>query len=228
MIGILGAVAAGIGGITSTIGGLSRMASGAKMMRNAQEAINKYRRQKLQNAYQDVGVSRLGADLQRQENARMAATSVDALRSAGVRGLGAVGSVQRNTQAMNQGIAADLDRQRQGINMAQAQDNAQIRAMQEQREREDLAGLGRQLEVGRQDKFGGIQDISQGMLSLGSIGLNAAGGMGAGGARPQLSPVQTNPAGLAPTPGYSLPVPTQPAGITGMGQLTAPLINQYI
>ena len=148
------------------------MSSGAKMLRRAQDAIDTYQRQTLQNTYDQVGVSRLGADLMSQENARMAAMSADALRSSGARGLGMLGQVQRNTNNMNQQLASDLDRQQQGINMARAQDDARIRQMQEQREREDLAGLGRQLEVGRQDKFGGIQDMAQGMLGAASIGIN--------------------------------------------------------
>lgn len=198
------------------------------MMRAAQEAIDNYRRQTLQNAYSDVGVSRLGADLMREENARAMATSVDALRSGGIRGLGMIGQVQQNTNRLNQGLAADLDRQQYGLNMARAQDTATMRAMQEQREMQDLAGLGRQLEAGRQDYHGGLQDVSQGLLSMGAIGANALGGgmtnpFGGGGSKglpftfssPNMGALQ---AGM-PTMG-SL------TGVRDVGQSGIPLLGQ--
>jgi hypothetical protein len=99
---------------------------------------------------------------------------------------------------MNQGIAADLDRQTQQRNMAYAQDNARIRQMQEQREREDLAGLGQMANVGRQDKYGGIQDVGQGLLSMGAIAANGALGQQPGGGtpRPMAQPLQLQQMGI--------------------------------
>ena len=210
MFGILSAAGAILGGGTSILGGLFKSRAGAKMERQAREAIDKYQRQDLQNAFDGVGVSTLGADYQARENARMAATSIDALRSAGTRGLGMVGQVQQNLDMQNQRIAADLDRQQQAINMARAQDDARIRSMQERREEMDLAGLGRQMEAGRQDRFGGLQDISQGLLSMGAIGAN---GMMGQGQAPGMATPPINP--------YVAKAETiQPMGLAGMGSLS--------
>ena len=181
MLGALTAASSILGGITTTIGGFQKRAQGKRRMRAAQDALANYQRQELQDAFGEVGVSRLGADLMRMENARMAGTSVDALRSGGMRGLGQLGQIQRGTNMLNQGLASNLDQQQQGINMARAQDSATIRAMQEQREQQDIAGLGREIDAGRQDYYGGMQDVGQGLLSVGAIGASAmTGGAGAG------------------------------------------------
>lgn len=181
MLGALTAASTILGGIHTTIGGFQKRAQGKRRMRAAQDALDNYQRQELQNAFGEVGVSRLGADLMRMENARMAGTSVDALRSGGIRGLGQLGQIQRGTNMLNQGLASNLDQQQQGINMARAQDSATIRAMQEQREQQDIAGLGREIDAGRQDYYGGMQDVGQGLLSAGAIGASAmSGGAGTG------------------------------------------------
>jgi hypothetical protein len=168
MIGLLGGISAGVG----LLGGLFRSAKGAKMARNAQKAIDTYKRQKLQNSFGDVGVSRLGADYMAEQNARNMAQGVDALRTGGMRGLGMIGQLQSNSYRNLQNSAADLDRQRTAIDMARAQDDSRMRAMQERREEQDLAGLGRMLDTGRQDQMGGLQDFSQGLLGLGAMSIN--------------------------------------------------------
>ena len=104
---------------------------------------------------------------------------------------------------MNREAAADLDRQRQTIDMARAGDEARIRQMQEKREELDLQGLGQQLNVGRQDAYSGFGDIAS---SIGSIG--AMGQMGAfNNPTPNVNPVP-NVLGTRPM------VPGSPATIS--------------
>ena len=166
MFGLLAGVGAGL----NILGGVGKLISGSKRARRAQKAIDSYQRQTLTNAYDGVGVSRLGADLQREENARVSATTIDALRSFGTRGLAGLGGTVRSNNLMNREAAADLDRQRQTIDMARAGDEARIRQMQEKREELDLQGLGQQLNVGRQDAYSGFGDIASSIGSIGAMG----------------------------------------------------------
>lgn len=185
MLGILSGIGAGI----NLLGGISKAISGSKRERSIKNAIENYERQDLRNVFSSIGVSSLGADLLREENARVSATSIDALQSAGARGVvGGLGSVLRQSNLVNREAAADLDRQQQDINRLRANDDARIRSMQERREEEDLRGLGTELNAARQDKYSGIGDIGSSVMSLGALGgdgmlsklLNPAGGKVAG------------------------------------------------
>lgn len=154
-MGVGAAIIGGVGGIAKTI-------MGANQASQARKAIENYQRQELQNQFEGVSVSTLGADLQREEMARATATGVEALRSAGVRGLvGGLGSLQQGVNLQSRQIAADLDIQQQRIDFARAQDAVRIQRMQENREEQDLAGYGQQLAVGQQNMFSGIGDLTQ-------------------------------------------------------------------
>lgn len=210
MLGLL----AGLGAGLNVVGGVSKLISGSKRERRARRALEDYRRQTLTNAYDSVGVSTLGADLQRQENARATASTVDALRSFGTRGLSQLGNITAQNNNLNRGIAADLDRQRQQINMARAQDDARIRQMQERREEADLAGLGQAMNVGRQDAYSGLGDIASGSGSIGA--MNQAGAFGTP-TRPQVSQIPSLPMqGIASMGSFAPQAPL----------MTTPMANQ--
>lgn len=145
---------------------------GAKDAKDARNALNNYQRQEFNNVAEGMQVSTLGADLQREEQARLAATQVGALQGAGVRGvLGGLGRVEAGTQAMNRGISAALDEQQKQIDQMYAQDEANIRNMQEQREMQDISGLSSQYNAGNQQMWQGIGGIAQtGISGLGALG----------------------------------------------------------
>ena len=145
---------------------------GAKDARDAKNALDNYKRQELNNVAEGLQVSTLGADLQREEQARLASTQVDALQGAGVRGvIGGLGRVEAGNQMMNRQIAADLDAQQKQIDQMRAQDEASIRGMQEQREVNDIAGLSSQYNAGNQMMWQGIGGVAQGaMAGLGALG----------------------------------------------------------
>ena len=143
---------------------------GAKDARDAKNALDNYKRQEFQNIAEGMQVSTLGADLQREEQARLAASQVGALQGAGVRGvIGGLGRVETNSQITNRQIGADLDMQQRQIDQMYAQDQANIRGMQEQREYSDIAGLSSQYNAGN-------QMFQQG---LGGLGQTAMAGLGA-------------------------------------------------
>lgn len=159
---------AGLG--ISALGSIGNIISGASRKRKAQKALDNFKRQELRNVTEGMRVSTLGAELQTQEAQRRFATSVDALRSGGVRGLvGGLGRQEQIQQVGQQQIAADLDRQQQQIEQMAAQDEANIRSMREQRETAAIRGLGMEVAAGRNQTAMGIGGLAQTGLSAMSM-----------------------------------------------------------
>ena len=154
---MIGTAAVGAGlGIYQTI-------QGAKQAREAKDALNNYQRQDLENVARDLQVSTMGSDLQREEQGRLASSQVDALQSAGTRGLiGGLGRVEAGNQKVMRETGADLDRQQKEIDRMIAQDEANIRGMQESRENADINALSSQFSGGRQDMYSGLGNVVQG------------------------------------------------------------------
>ena len=144
---------------------------GAKDARDAKNALDNYKRQEFNNIAEGLQVSTLGADLQREEQARLASSQVDALQGMGARGvIGGLGRVEAGNQMVNRQIAADLDAQQKQIDQIRAQDEATIRGMQEQREYSDIAGLSSQYNAGNQMMWQGIGGVAQSTIAgLGAL-----------------------------------------------------------
>lgn len=176
---MLPVAAMAIGAGISALGGLTKSIMGAKRAADARRALEQYQRQDLKNITEGMRVSTLGAELQTQEAQRRFATSVDALRSGGIRGVvGGLGQQEQQQQILQQQISADLDKQQQQIEMLRAEDEARIRQIKEQREASEIAGLGTEMAMGREQLASGIGDIaSAGMNAVAmSIGTGAKGG----------------------------------------------------
>jgi len=165
---MFGAAIAGIGLLSSGIQALS----GASQKSAAKKALAGYKRQDLDNVYKDVQVSTRGADLQKEQQARLQAGQIDALAGAGTRGLiGGLGRVEDGSQAVSQQIGADLDKQQKEIDQLRAQDETRIQRMQEAREQADIAGLSSQYQAGQQQMWSGIGGMAQSaMAGLGAMG----------------------------------------------------------
>jgi len=154
-------------GISAAASGV-QLASGISRKRKAKRALENFRRQELQNVTKDMRVSTLGAELQAREQARRFSTSVDALRSGGVRGVvGGLGRQEMVQQMGTQRIAADLDRQQINIDRMRAMDEARIRGMQERRETGAIRGLG--MEIASADS-----QLQQGAMGLANVAASAA------------------------------------------------------
>lgn len=164
-MGVASAVSAGLGAGM----GIYNMIAGANQKSAAKRALDSYQRQTLDNAYKNTQVSTLGADRQREEQARLAATQVEALQGSGTRGLiGGLGRVEAGSQELNAQIGANLDAQQKQIDQMRAEDDARIRSMQEARENADLAALSSQYQAGRQDMQMGMGQVIQGIGGAGS------------------------------------------------------------
>ena len=78
---------------------------GAKEQADAKQALANYQRQTLTNPYDNMQVSTRSADLQREEQARLASEQVNALQGGGTRALvGGLGHVEAGNQKVKQDI----------------------------------------------------------------------------------------------------------------------------
>lgn len=190
-------MAASLGNAVGAIGGLKKGREGKLMQRAAQKKIDEFEFDELQNSYDGASVSTMGADLQKEQMSRNMATSVDALRSGGIRGvLGGLGQINAQNQFNTRQIGANLDQQQKAIDFARAGDQSQIRGMQENRQMQELQGYGQMLNTGMQMKYGAYADLmnagqaqgqtNQSIMSsimggmTGGIGGGAMGGGGGG------------------------------------------------
>jgi len=168
MAGVLAAVGIGL----AVAGSTAQIISGESRRVKAKRALQNFQRQELKNITQGLRVSTLGAELQTQEAQRRFSTSVDALRSAGVRGLvGGLGQQEMQQQKLQQQISSDLDRQQMQIEQMRVQDEARIRGMIEQRESGQIAGLGSEMAQGSKMVQAGLG----GLASAGIAGAQIAG-----------------------------------------------------
>jgi len=144
----------------------------------AKKALEDFQRQELKNVAKGLRVSTLGAELQTQEAQRRFATSVEALRSGGVRGLvGGLGQQEQLQQQQQAQISADLDRQQMAIEQMIVQDEAEIRELREIRESGEIAGIGDEMAFGRQQTQQGLQGVASTAASaFGSLDSNLPGG----------------------------------------------------
>jgi len=164
-MGIASAASAGLG----LVGGIYNTIQGAKQAREAENALENYNRQQLSNVAEGLQVSTLGSDLQREEQSRLASGQIGALRESGTRGLiGGLGRVSQANQMVNRQIGADLDMQQKQIDQMRAEDEARIRAMQENREQNDINALSSQINAGRQGQATGISQGIQGISMIGN------------------------------------------------------------
>lgn len=118
-------------------------------------------------------VSTRGADLQKEEQARLAATQTGALTDAGSRALGVgIGRVSAQNQNLNAEIGANLDEQQNNITNVRAQDEQRIQMTKEQRQQAKLAALSSQYNASSQNMMGGIGNAIGG---IGMVGNAQAG-----------------------------------------------------
>lgn len=207
-------MAASAGNAVGAIGGAMKFFEGRKMQKKAERMIDNFKWQDLQNPYENLQVSTLGADLQREEAGRNTASVVSAVQSGGSRAIiGGLGRVQAQNNLVNKQIAADLDQQQKAIDYAKAQDDTNIRAMTENRQANELQGYGQMMNVGMNMKYGGIADVmnaaqAQGQTNMAVMdkvmggftgGMGGGGMMGGGGGSGSQSPVTASYGGGLPS-----------------------------
>ena len=155
--------------------GLAGYLSQGKQARKYQEQIQNYERQKLVNPFAGLQVSTLGADRQREDLNRTMTTYGNLASLSGTRGIASL--LPNLTQTQNDQtakIAANLDEQEKQRQQLIAQGDAQVQAITEDRERNDLLGLGNALQTSRANQAQSMGMIAQG---LGKLGYATANGV---------------------------------------------------
>lgn len=175
---------------------------GAETKRKAQKALQDYERQDLDksNPYENIPISTVGSDIMLEESQRNSANTVDALRNMGTRGAAYLPGVIAAGNNANREARSYLDDQINKRNYAIAGDRTNIRSMKEERENADLAGIGNEIQVGRQDMWSGFR-------GLGNSAMYAANNIDWQTPKETIDPVsgQIKTAGLSP---YKSPLPT--------------------
>jgi hypothetical protein len=179
-----------------------QMYQGAKAQRQGQKALQDYNRQDLtdNNPYEAIPISTVGSDIMREETQRTSANAVDAIRNMGPRGAALLPGVIGANNNANREARNYLDDQVTKRNYAIAGDNATTRGMMEDRENADLAGIGNQIQVGRQDMWSGFRGMGNtAMYAANNIDWN-------GGGNDAVDPLsgKITPAGVVP---YRSPLP---------------------
>ena len=172
------AIAAGSAALSAGTG-LAGYLSQGKQARKYQEQIQNYERQKLVNPFAGLQVSTLGADRQREDLNRTMTTYGNLASLSGTRGIASL--LPNLTQTQNDQtakIAANLDEQEKQRQQLIAQGDAQVQSMQENREQNDLLGLGNALQTSKANQAQSMGMIAQG---LGTLGYAAANGVFSGG-----------------------------------------------
>jgi hypothetical protein len=134
---------------------------GKENKRKGEKALRDYDRQDLDasNPYENIPISTVGSDLMREESQRTSANAIDAIRGMGSRGAAYLPGIISANNTATRGARAYLDDQITKRNYAIAGDETAIRSMKENREEADLAGLGNQIQVGRQDMWSGLRGL---------------------------------------------------------------------
>lgn len=139
-----------------------------KKQKEAEKAAEEYERQQLKNPYEDLQVSTLGAELQQQNLNNQVGTAVDTLRAGGTRAiLGGLPTIYDSVIQSNNQIAAGLDQQANQNEQLAAQGSAMVQNMTDQRERDDLLGIGNAINTYR-------QEYNQGLSNTIKSGVNVA------------------------------------------------------
>jgi hypothetical protein len=159
-MGIASAITGGIGAATGIVSAISE---GKNKKKIAREIANQ-KAVPLTNVADGLQVSTRGADLQKEEQARLAATQTAALQDAGSRALvGGIGKVSANSNSVNANIAADLDSQQKDISRIGAQDDIRIQTTKDQRAKDKLAALSSQYNAASQNQQMGIGNAISGL-----------------------------------------------------------------
>ena len=161
-MGAATAVSAGVGALGAVTGGIQYFSGKAKQKKIAREIAN-MKDVPLTNVADGMQVSTLGSNLQKEQQAQLAATQTAALQDGGTRALlGGLGRVSANSQDVNATIAANLDQQQNQIEQIKAEDEANIRATKENRKNAKLAALSSQYNAASQNATQGVANIIQG------------------------------------------------------------------
>jgi hypothetical protein len=169
-------ITAGAGALTAVTGAISAFSEMGAKKKIAKE-IKNMKAIPLTNIADGMQVSTRGADLQREEQARVAASQLGTLQEGGSRSLiGGIGRVAAGNQDVNARIGANLDEQENNIQNVRAQDEGRIQTAQRQDQANKLAALSSQYGASSQGVMQGIGNTIAGVGAVGNAFANGTGG----------------------------------------------------
>ncbi len=150
-----------------------------KRAKSAQVRIDNFKFSPLENAFTTTQVSTKGSDLQTDILKTGKATQLQLASQGGNRGvIGSLGTINQNSNIKSRQISADLDQKVRNLELQRAQDEANMRGIQENRQQNELAGLGAQVNNYNQLRAQGSNNLMSGIT--GALGTaSAAFGAGA-------------------------------------------------
>lgn len=161
-MGAATAVSAGAGALGAVTGAVSMFTEAKNKKKIAKEIANQ-KEVPLTNIADGMQVSTAGSNLQKQQQAQLAATQTSALQEGGTRALiSGMGSVTAGSQDLNARVAAGLDEQVTNISNVKAQDEQRIQSAKEQRANAKLAALSSQYNAASQNQAQGMATMVQG------------------------------------------------------------------
>ena len=159
----------------SGVASIGQMISGNKAAKKTQEAIDNYKRQELTNPYESLQVSTMGADRQREDLARSISTMANNSVMGGSRAiLGLAPQMLAQQKQQEAQIMANLDEQEKQRQQMVARGNEMVQNMQENREQNDLMGLGNALNTARQERMNGVNGLMQTAMGVAKLGSEGA------------------------------------------------------
>lgn len=184
--------------IASTGIGLFQGISNLDKAGKTRRQIENFQRQELKNPFENVQISTAKADQQTEANNVNLASSVEALRRTGTRGvLSGIPRLNQSNILLQNIISSDLDRQDRERQILIAQGDERIRNIRENREERALQGLGQQLQTARQDAFSGFSNAIQSGLAI-SSSLQGGGENGGSTREPVSAVSELTPFGATP------------------------------
>lgn len=167
-------ITTGISAATSIGSSLLAKGSANKRAKEAQSLLDNYQRQDIVNPYENIQVSTLSADRQREDLARAIATNAQYAAMGGGRAIAGIAPqlvAQQNTQEAQ--ILANLDEQEKQRQQLIARGDEMVQGMIEQRENNDLMGIGNSLNVARQEGVNAQNNLTSSLMTTGALALEA-------------------------------------------------------
>lgn len=156
--------------------GISDMSRGDKIASQAMKDLEGYQRQDLDNAYAGMSVPTQGYEMKREQAMQTQAEVGSILSSQGSRGaIGGAISLAESTNQTMEAISAELTQAEFQLNQLMAEDEARIRGIVEQRESQDIAGLGARAAYGESLKESGGSRLVSTLGSTANLAYNMWG-----------------------------------------------------
>lgn len=164
---------------------IAQISAGNKTARDAKQALDSYQRQDLTNYAEGLPIRTEAQQFKAQQYDQATANALNIVQQSGNFG-NVTGIVNQNLAAKKE-IAADIQTQRNKIDQLKLDEATRIRTLQEQREKDDLAGIGAQYQFGQQQKAQGVQGLASSFGQLAQLGIQG----GFEGANPNKAPAGT-------------------------------------